>query len=72
MKLSTLGEMLKAIYAAAAAALSGLAAALVGAGSFGQVSDAQWVTIAVATLGAFGAVYGVTNSPAATGTDGGP
>lgn len=54
---------LKAIYAAAAAALAGLSTALVGAQTFSGISDAQWITIGSLTLAAFGAVYGVTNAP---------
>jgi hypothetical protein len=62
--------MLKAIYAGVGAALAGIGTALVGAQTFGNVSDAQWITIAALALGAFGAVYGVTNSPAVGGSSG--
>lgn len=55
-------QTLKAFYAAAAAALSGLGTALVGGAGLGDVTTAQWVTIAVAALGAFGAVWGVKNA----------
>lgn len=54
-------QSLKAFYAAAAAALSGLAAILVGNATFSDITAGQWVTIAVAALAAFGAVWGVTN-----------
>lgn len=53
----------KAVYAAVAALLTGLAAVLVGNQSLSDVTTAQWITLALATLGAFGAVYGVTNKP---------
>ena len=56
------GQALKAVYAAAAALLAGLSTALVGAHSFQNISDAQWITIAALAVGACGAVYGVTNS----------
>lgn len=71
MKPSQVGTFLKAVYGGVAALLAGLASALVGAQSFGAITDAQWITIAALTLAAFGAVYGVTNSPAAAATDGG-
>jgi hypothetical protein len=58
------GQALKAFFAAATAALSGLAAVLVGNASIHDVTTAQWVTIALATLISFGAVFGVTNAPA--------
>lgn len=54
---------LKAFYAAATAGLSGLAAVLVGNASISDVTTAQWVTIGLGTLLAFGATYGVTNTP---------
>lgn len=71
MGIAKVGTFLKAIYAGVAALLSGVASALVGAQTFGNVSDAQWVTIAVLTVGAFGAVYGVTNSSGAGSGSGG-
>jgi hypothetical protein len=51
----------KAFYAGAVAALSGLTTVLTGGDSFGQVTPAQWVTIALAALLAFGGVYGLQN-----------
>ncbi len=57
---------LKAIYAAAVAALSGLATVLTGGESLGQVDAAQWVTIALAALIAFGGVYRISNGTPAT------
>jgi hypothetical protein len=54
---------LKAFYAAVVAALSGLGTVLVGNASISDVSTAQWVTIALATVIAFGGVWGVTNAP---------
>lgn len=55
------GMALKAIYAGVTATLAGVGVALVGAHTFGAVTDGQWITIAGFGLGAFGAVYGVTN-----------
>ena len=60
-------QSLKAIFAAAAACLTGIGTALVEAHTFGAISDASWITVASLTLAAFGAVYGVTNSPAGGG-----
>ena len=54
---------LKAIFAAISAVLTGLGAILVGNASISDVTASQWITIAVFALGAFGAVYGVTNKP---------
>ena len=53
---------LKAFYAAAVTALTGLATVLVDGQTISDVSTAQWATLAGATLVAFGAVFGVTNS----------
>lgn len=63
------GKALKAVYAGVTATLAGVGVALVGAHTLGAVSDAQWITIAGFGLGAFGAVYGVSNTGgAATST----
>jgi hypothetical protein len=70
VKLPNVGTMLKAIFGAATAALGSLGAALVQAHTFSAIDDATWITIATATVLAFGAVYGVTNSPAAGGSSG--
>lgn len=59
---SKVGGALKAIYAAAGAALAGVSAALVGAHTFSAISQGTWVTIAALTLAAGGAVYGVSNT----------
>jgi hypothetical protein len=67
-----INTFLKAIYAGAAACLAALGTALVQAHTFAAVSDAAWVTIASATVLAFGAVYGVTNIQGGTGAGGGP
>ncbi len=58
-----IAQSLKAIYAAVGALLTGLGTALVEAHTFGNISDAAWVTIAALTITAAGAVYGVTNKP---------
>lgn len=52
---------LRAIFAAAAALGTGLSAVLVNDASLGDLTDGQWVTIAVGALVAFGGVYGLTN-----------
>ena len=54
---------LKAFFAAISAVLTGLGTVLVGNASISDVTASQWITIAVFALGAFGAVYGVTNKP---------
>jgi len=54
-------QALKAFYAAASTFLASLGTVLVGGTGIGDLTDGQWVTIAAFTLGAFGAVYGVTN-----------
>lgn len=54
----------KACFAASVAALSGLATVLVGDAGFDDLTAAQWVTIALATLLAFGGTYGLANRPA--------
>lgn len=65
-------EFLKAIYAAGMALLTGLGSALVQSQSFGNVSDATWISIAVLTVTAFGAVYGVTNQLSSKASGGSP
>jgi hypothetical protein len=54
----------KAFCAAVIAALSSLAAVLVGDMGFADLTTGQWVTIALAAVAAFGGVYGITNAPA--------
>lgn len=53
----------KALYATAVAGLGSLAAVLVGDVSFGDVTDGQWVTVALTSLVAGGGVYGISNGP---------
>lgn len=60
-----LAQVAKAIFAAAIAALSGLAAVLVGGEGFGDLSAGQIVSIALAALIAFGGVFGIRNAPPA-------
>lgn len=52
---------LKAFYGSAVAFLGGLGAVLVGNESISDVTTAQWVTISLATVVAWGAIFGVTN-----------
>lgn len=62
----SLSPYLKAVFAAVAAFLGTLSTVLVGGSeSFSQITSAQWVTIAIATVGAAGVVWGVPNTPAA-------
>ncbi len=56
-----IGTALKAFFAAAVAFLSGLVTVLVGDTGFGDITSGQWVTLVLATLIAFGGVYGLTN-----------
>lgn len=51
----------KAFLAALIAGLSALASVLVGDVGIGEVTHGQWVTIALATVVAFAAVWGVPN-----------
>lgn len=60
-KLAIVAQAFKAVYAAFVAALSGLVAVLVGDANLGDVTDAQWLTILLAAVLAFGGVYGITN-----------
>lgn len=55
----------KAILAALIAGLGALSASLVDNKSLGDVTDGQWVAVAVAFFVALGAVYGVPNRPPA-------
>ncbi|KXK61947.1 hypothetical protein AWW66_10930 [Micromonospora rosaria] len=50
----------KAITGAAVAGLTALGTAL----TDGQVTPAEWVGVAIATLGALGAIWAVPNAPA--------
>lgn len=52
---------LKAFFAATVAFLGGLAVPLVGDTGFTDITAGQWVTIALATVIAFGGVFGITN-----------
>ena len=52
---------LKAVVAAFVAGLGSLAAVLVDDKSLGDVTDGQWVTVAIAFLVGLGAVFAVPN-----------
>ena len=54
-------QALKAFVAAATAFLGGLATVLIDNKSVGDLTDGQWVTLALATLIAFAGVYGISN-----------
>lgn len=60
MKLNDLRPVAKAVAGGVAAGLAALAVAL-----DGGVTAAEWVAVAVATLGGTGLVYTVPNKPAA-------
>lgn len=55
----------KAIIAGLSAALGSLAVVMADAGgdSLGNLTVTQWLTVAVVSLTAFGAAYGVPNAP---------
>ena len=55
-------KIAKALIGAIVAGLGALAAVLVGDVGIDDVSAGQWVTIALATVTALGAVYGVPNA----------
>lgn len=57
-------KIAKAVIGALIAGLGALAAVLVGDVGIDDVSAGQWCTIALATLTALGAVYGVPNASA--------
>ncbi len=59
-----LGTILRAIFAALVAFLTGLSTSLSADSGFGDITDQQWVFIAIGTLVAFGGVYGITNQKA--------
>jgi len=54
------GRVLKGLYSAAVAFLSGLAAILTGRLGFADVTAGQWVTVTLAALLAFGGTYGLS------------
>lgn len=53
---------IKAIVGALIAGLAALSTALVGGDPEGVVTAAEWISVALATLVAFGGVYGVKNA----------
>lgn len=53
----------KAIYAAVAQLLAGLALVTVGGLGVGDITTNQWIVIAIAVLAAGGGVYGLSNKP---------
>ena len=62
-----LRHLFRAVYAALYAGLSGVSTALVGGNGFSTITDGQWVSIGLFTLGGVGSVYGIVqvqnNSP---------
>lgn len=54
---SAIGQVLKAVYAAAVAGLGALGALLVNDTGFGDITAGQWVFVVLTTLLAFGGVY---------------
>ena len=57
----------KAIYATIISVLGSLAVVLTGDQGLGDLTTAQWVTVALAALIAGGGVYGITNKPVTGG-----
>lgn len=53
----------KAIYAGVVAALGGLAVIVVGDTALVDVTTAQWITVALATIIAVGGTFGLSNGP---------
>jgi hypothetical protein len=56
-----LGKVLKALYAAVIAALSGLLSALGNQTTFTHITATQWLTVALAAVLAFGGVFGLAS-----------
>lgn len=61
--MSKIAPIAKAVIAALVAGLGSLAAVLVDDKSLSDVTDGQWVAVAVAFLVALGAVFAVPNAP---------
>ncbi len=55
----TAGKVLKGVYAAALAFLTGLSTMLVGNEPFSDITSGQWVLLCAWTLAAFGSVWGL-------------
>ena len=60
-----IGTALKAFFAAAVAFLTGLSTSLSADSGLGDITDQQWIFIALGTLVALGGVYGISNRPPA-------
>ena len=54
------GQLLKGIYSAVVAFLGSLSAILAGLATFTDVKPGQWVTIALASVVAFGGTFGLS------------
>jgi hypothetical protein len=54
-----LSKILKAIYAGAVSLLGSIATVLTGSATFGDITDGQWVSIALFALVAGGGVFGL-------------
>ena len=61
--MSRIAPYAKAVIAALVAGLGSLGAVLVDDKSLGDVTDGQWIAVALAFLVALGAVFAVPNSP---------
>jgi hypothetical protein len=57
----------KAIFASVTTFLTGIISDLSGDAGFGDISTQQWIVVALATIVAFGGVYGISNGAAAAG-----
>ena len=61
--MNAIAQAAKAVLASIAAGLSALGAVLIGGATFSEVTDAQWVTIALAVVTTFSGVYHISNRP---------
>lgn len=61
--MTSFGTISKAIFAAITTLVSGLITALSNNAGLADVTTQQWLVVGLATIVAFGGVYGLTNSP---------
>lgn len=59
--MKAIAKSMRAIYAGVVAGLTGLSAVLVGEVGLGDLTDGQWVTIALGAIVAAGGVWGFVN-----------
>ncbi len=63
--MTSFGTISKAIFAAVTTFVSGLITALSSNTGLADITTQQWLVVGLATIVAFGGVYGLTNSPPA-------